>query len=137
MINFIIVTHGEFGAYLVEAAESIVGAQAEGVRAISISPRLSVPEIEERVRRAIGDLAGPDGLIIFTDMPGGTPGNIAFPLVKSLPGAGLVSGVNLYMLVSAFSRRRDTPFEALLDKVLADGKKSIMDIRLAFVAKAR
>ena len=82
MINLLIVTHGEFGAYLVEAAESIAGPQARGVRVVSISSRIGVSEIRERVRRAIDELRGPEGLILFTDMPGGTPSNLAFPLIK-------------------------------------------------------
>lgn len=137
MINFIIVTHGEFGAYLVEAAESIVGRQAAGVRAISISPRVSVAEIRERLKHAIKELAAPGGLILFTDMPGGTPGNLSFPLIKELSGVELVSGVNLYMLVSAFSHRDRCRLDELVEKVIQDGRKSVCDIRRMFVSKAR
>ena len=53
MINFIIVTHGEFGAYLVEAAEGIVGRQAEGVRVVPTSSRQSIGEIRQRVEHAL------------------------------------------------------------------------------------
>lgn len=136
MINFIIVTHGEFGAYLVEAAESIVGRQEEGVRVISISPRVGVSEIRERIRRVIADLSCADGLIVFTDMPGGTPSNLAFPLVKETPGAEMVTGVNLYMLVSAFGHRKQLSLPELLAKAIADGQKSVCDIRRRFLARA-
>ena len=136
MINFLIVTHGEFGAYLMEAAESIVGRQEEGVRVLSISPRVSVGELRERIRRAMADLGGADGLILFTDMPGGTPSNLAFPLVKDAPNAEMVTGVNLYMLVSAFSHRADHRLRDLVDKVLADGQKSVCDVRRRFLARA-
>ncbi len=134
MINFIVVTHGEFGAYLVEAAESIVGRQA-GVKVVPISPRVSVPEIRERVRRALAQLACDDGLVLFTDIPGGTPGNISFPLVKDQPKVEMVSGVNLYMLVTAFSHRGDMALDALVEKVMADGQKSIRDIRRMFLTR--
>ena len=136
MINFLIVTHGEFGAYLTEAAESIVGRQEEGVRVLSISPRVAVAELQERIRRAIAELAGADGLILFTDMPGGTPSNLAFPLVKDARGVEMVTGVNLYMLVSAFGHRSDTALPALVEKVLADGQKSVCDVRRRFLARA-
>ncbi|MCX5796882.1 MAG: PTS sugar transporter subunit IIA [Elusimicrobia bacterium] len=136
MINFLIVTHGEFGAYLAEAAESIVGRQEEGVKVLSISPRVSVAELRERIRRAVAELGGADGLILFTDMPGGTPSNLAFPLVRSLPGVEMVTGVNLYMLVSAFSHRADTALPALVEKVLSDGQKSVCDVRRRFLARA-
>ena len=136
MINFLIVTHGEFGAYLAEAAESIVGRQEEGVRVLSISPRVAVGELRERIRRAIAELSGGEGLILFTDMPGGTPSNLAFPLVQNTPRAEMVTGVNLYMLVSAFGHRTDTPLAALVEKVLADGQKSVCDVRRRFLARA-
>ncbi len=133
MINFLVVTHGEFGAYLVEAAEAIVGRQSQGVRVVGISSRLSVPEIRERIEKGVRELSNPSGLILFTDMPGGTPSNLAFPLAKNLPRVEIVSGVNLYMLVSAFSHRDELPLEKLVDKVLADGQKSIRDIRQMFL----
>lgn len=137
MVNFIVVTHGEFGAYMVEAAESIVGRQEKGVRALSISPRWSVAEIQERLKRAVRELSGSDGLVVLVDMPGGTPANIAFPLVKDGAGVELLSGVNLYMLVSAFSNRAALPLPKLVDKILADGQKSVRDIRQMFLAKVR
>lgn len=136
MINFIVVTHGEFGAYLVEAAEGIVGRQSKGVRVIATSSRLSVPEIKEKIERALRELASPEGIIVFTDMPGGTPNNLAFPLVKETPRVEMVSGVNLYMLVSAFSHRDHLVLPRLLEKVVADGQKSIRDVRGMFMAAA-
>lgn len=134
MINFIVVTHGEFGAYLVEAAESIAGQQIQGLRVISISSRLSVPEIRERLSKAIKDLRTPDGLILFTDMPGGTPSNISFPLIKDEPNAEMISGVNLNMLVCAFSHREDLALPLLVEKLMTDGQKAIKDIRKMFVS---
>jgi PTS system mannose-specific IIA component len=136
MINFVVVTHGEFGAYLVEAAESIVGRQSHGVRVVGISPRLSVPEIRERILKAVKDLSNADGLLLFTDMPGGTPSNLSFPVVKDAQRVEMLSGVNLYMLISAFNNR-DLPLAKLVEKVLADGQKSIRDIRRLFAAGAR
>ncbi len=134
MINFIVVTHGEFGAYLVEAAEGIVGRQANGVRVVSTSSRQSVPEIKRRIERALAELAKGDGIVLFTDMPGGTPNNLSFPLVRDEKKVEMISGVNLYMLVSAFSNRELLPLPKLVEKIVADGQKSIRDIRAMFVA---
>ncbi len=136
MINFIIVTHGEFGAYLVEAAEGIVGRQEKGVRVVSTSSRQSTAEIKRRIERALAELAGPDGIIVFTDMPGGTPNNLSFPLVRNERRAEMISGVNLYMLISAFGHRGDMAIEQLVEKVVADGQKSIRDVRAMFLAAA-
>ncbi len=137
MINFVIVTHGEFGAYLVEAAESIVGRQKDGVRVLSVSARLGIGELRERLKKLVKELSGADGLIIFTDMPAGTPVNIAFPAVSDRPKVELVSGVNLYMLVSAFSHREYYTLENLTAKVLRDGQGSICDIRRLVESKVK
>ena len=136
MINFIVVTHGEFGAYLVEAAEGIVGRQAQGVRVVATSSRQSVAEIKRRIERALAELANPDGILLFTDMPGGTPNNLSFPLIRDEKRIEMISGVNLYMLISAFSNRAQLPLPKLVEKVVADGQKSIRDIRAMFVAAA-
>lgn len=134
MINFIVVTHGEFGAYLVEAAEGIVGRQAQGVRVVATSSRQPIEDIRRRIKRALAELSNPEGVLVFTDMPGGTPNNVSFPLIRDEKNVEMISGVNLYMLVSAFSNRSQLPLPRLVEKVVADGQKSIKDIRAMFVA---
>lgn len=136
MINFIVVTHGEFGAYIVEAAEGIVGRQESGVRVVATSSRQSVGEIKKRVEKALAELASAEGVVVFTDMPGGTPNNLSFPLIKDAKKVEMISGVNLYMLVSAFSNRERLTLEKLVEKVVADGQKSIRDVRAMFLAAA-
>ena len=136
MINFIIVTHGEFGAYLVEAAEGIVGRQENGVRVVATSSRQSVDEIRGRIERALAELSNADGVILFTDMPGGTPNNLSFPLVRNERSVEMISGVNLYMLISAFSQRDRMPLSRLVEKIVSDGQKSIRDIRVMFLVAA-
>ena len=134
MINFLVVTHGEFGAYMVEAAESIVGRQAAGVRAVAVSPRTGVAEIRERIRESLDSLACGDGVIVFVDMPAGTPVNVSFPQLKGRSGVEMVSGLNLYMLVSAFSHRGRLTLSQMLEKVLRDGQGSVCDVRKIFDA---
>ena len=136
MINFIIVTHGEFGAYLVEAAEGIVGRQASGVRVVATSSRQSTGGIRRRIELALAELSNADGVLLFTDMPGGTPNNLSFPLIKDAERVEMISGVNLYMLVSAFSQRERMPLNLLVEKIIADGQKSIRDVRAMFLAAA-
>jgi mannose PTS system EIIA component len=136
VISVIVVTHGEFGAYLIEAAEGIVGRQSRGVRSIATSSRLSVPEIRAKLEKALNELDGPDGTLVLTDIPGGTPNNLAFPLVKDRPRVELVSGVNLYMLVSAFGHRDRLDLPRLTEKVVADGQRSIRDVRAMFLSAA-
>jgi PTS system mannose-specific IIA component len=136
MINVIVVTHGEFGAYLIEAAEGIVGRQTSGVRSVATSSRQSIPEIKVKISRALREVGGGDGTIVFTDIPGGTPSNLSFPLIKDSPRVEMISGVNLYMLVCAFSHRGSLPLERLVEKVVADGQRSIRDVRKMFLLAA-
>lgn len=129
MVNFLIITHGEFGAYLVEAAEEIVGRQNEGVRVVSISPRLSIEEIRNRAKEALREIYDKQaGLVVVTDMVGGTPTNVTLPLVRNLPNVSVVSGINLYMLVSAFGRRRNAGRLEVVAAMLRDGQRSILDV---------
>ncbi|MFA6583318.1 MAG: hypothetical protein WCS77_03390 [Elusimicrobiaceae bacterium] len=135
MTNIIIVTHGDFGAYLVEAAEMIIGVQKEGVELVPISQRIPVEKASERLSAVIEKFAE-DGAIIFTDILGGTPTNISIPKVQGRENMAVISGVNLNMLLSAFSYRGKLSHPELVKKVLADGIKSICDVSGLF-AKAQ
>jgi mannose PTS system EIIA component len=135
MINILVITHGEFGAYLVEAAESIIGPQGSGVKTIGISSRMTIAEVRERVEKTVMELRTGNGLIILTDMPGGTPCNVAMPIAKDFPGVRVISGVNLYMLVTAFNHRRAASIEELTEKVLSAGRRAIADIKAMFLTK--
>lgn len=129
MINIIIVTHGEFGAYLVEAAESIVGVQHEGLKNISISSRMSLDRVKGLVSGAIAEMRSEDGVIFLLDMPGGTPMNIVLPMAKDIPGSAVICGVNINMVTSAFSYRKTLGFDALVRKIMDDGRKAICEVK--------
>jgi len=135
--SLIVITHGEFGAYLLEAAEMIAGVQPEGVDFISITPRSPVDKARERLAASLERFAPSGGVIIFTDMLGGTPTNIAFPQAQKSPAIAVISGVNLNMLLAAFSYRGRLEFDALVHKVLEDGKKSVCDVKALFNAAKR
>lgn len=137
MISIIIVTHGDFGAYMLEAAEMIIGAHSQGVDIISISSRVPVDTIKETLRVAIERHKSDDGMIIFTDIFGGTPTNVSMPLTRDIPNTAVVSGVNLNMVLSAMSYRAKLPFAELVKKVTDDGKKAICDIKGLLAAAQR
>ena len=94
MINVIVVTHGEFGAYLVEAAEWIVGAQKEGVKVISVSSRLSVERLKNILRDSVRKDISEDGIIFMTDMLGGTPTNAVLPFAKDIAKSAVICGIS-------------------------------------------
>lgn len=133
MVSLLVITHGDFGAYLVEAAESIVGPQ-KNVRCVGVSPRLPVDEVRRRVLEAVTELGGGE-LVVAVDMPGGTPCNVVLPVVKDLPGAHVVSGVNLYMLVSAFNNREGAAPEELAERMIECGRRAVADVKKMLTAK--
>jgi PTS system mannose-specific IIA component len=129
MINLIIVTHGELGAYFAETAEMIVGQQPEGVEILSISPRVSAEKAKKELLSTLKKTHSKEGTIIFTDILGGTPTNIAVPSSENMKDVAVISGVNLNMIVTAFSYRFKLPFAELVSKIISDGKKSICEVK--------
>ena len=129
MINIIIATHGELGAHLIETAEMIVGEQTEGMEIFSISQRISVEEAQKQIKKIIEKMQSKDGVIIFTDILGGTPTNIAVLSTEKKSNIAVISGANLTMVITAFSYRLKLPFKELVSKITFDGKKSICEVK--------
>ena len=129
MINIIVITHGEFGAYLIEAAEGIVGAQTAGLRNVSISARMTLERVKEAVAAAIGEMRSEDGLIFLIDMPGGTPMNVVLPLAKDIQKCAVICGLNINMMTSAFAYRQSLDFDRLTVKIMEDGRKAICEVK--------
>lgn len=136
MVNFLVVTHGDFGSYVIEAAETIVGEQRDGVRSVPVNARMSVEEARAKIVQALAEMDSPDGLVILTDIPGGTPTNLVLPLAKDRKRTTVLTGLNLYMLVTAFSHRR-LPFEELAEKMLANARNSIVDVHKLFLSRVK
>lgn len=129
MINVVVITHGDFGAYLIEAAETIIGAQTEGIKNIAVSPKLPLEKIKSRIEDVIKEMQSKDGIVFLIDMPGGTPMNVVLPLVKDLPKSAVICGININMLLSAFNHRKNMDFESLIRKIIEDGKKAIVEVK--------
>ncbi|MBN2339505.1 MAG: PTS fructose transporter subunit IIA, partial [Acidobacteria bacterium] len=111
MIGALVVTHGQLGQELVAAAEMIVGEIAH-IRAISIGWHDDVNEAQKDIERRIAELDGGKGVLVLTDMFGGTPSNIAFALHE--PGKiDIVTGVNLPMIIKIVSQKEADTLESL------------------------
>ena len=133
--SLIVITHGEFGAYLIEAAEGIVGAQGEGLKNVSISPRMTLERVKEAVAQAIEEMRSEDGLIFLIDMPGGTPMNVVLPLAKDIQKSAVICGVNINMMTSAFAYRASLDFDRLSAKIIEDGRKAICEVKSLLMKK--
>jgi PTS system mannose-specific IIA component len=124
MTTIIVITHGQFGQELLRTAQDIVGRQ-ESVAALSVTPEMGPENLSQGLQETFTRLPSPDGYLILVDMLGGTPCNTALLKTKDL-AAEVVTGVNLYMLLSSFTHRDKMDLKALAAKVAEDGKRAIV-----------
>ena len=123
MIGLVIVTHGGLASEFLLAMEHVVGPQ-RGVAAICIGP----DDDMERRRRDIVDAAAAvddgDGVILLTDMFGGTPSNLAISVME--PGRiDVVAGINLPMLIKLASVREEKTLDEAVSSAQDAGRKYI------------
>ena len=123
MIGLVIVTHGRLAEELRLAVEHVVGPQPK-LAAICIGPEDdSVCRCEE-VRERILQVDEGDGVILLTDMFGGTPSNLCIAQM-SMPGVEVLAGVNLPMLVKLAKVRRSMSLADAVSLAQAAGRKYI------------
>jgi PTS system mannose-specific IIA component len=124
MIAMIVITHGQFGQELLRTAQDIAGRQ-DGVSALSVTPDMGLDQASQGLADAMQRLSPADGYLILVDMLGGTPCNTSLLKTKDLP-CEIVTGVNLYMLLSGFTHRGAMDLNALAAKVAEDGRRAIV-----------
>lgn len=103
MIGIIIVTHGALGTELVSVAEHVVGRQQDLV-AIGIGPEDDIEQRRNDIITKIGAVDKGQGVVILTDMFGGTPSNLAISVMKP-EKVEVIAGVNVPMLIKLISVR--------------------------------
>ncbi|MGD8330375.1 MAG: PTS sugar transporter subunit IIA [Acidobacteriota bacterium] len=101
MIGAVIVTHGALARELLDAAERIVG-RTEGIRAVSMDWDDDVADARQEIDAAIKDVDHGRGVLIFTDMFGGTPTNVSLAFLEQ-DRVEIITGVNLPMIIKLTS----------------------------------
>lgn len=99
MIGVVVVTHGQLATELVNAAETIVG-DLPHFAAVSIGWHEDVQDARDAIAAAIARVSQPGGVLLATDMFGGTPSNLGITFLKE-DAVEIVTGVNLPMLIKA------------------------------------
>ena len=103
MVGVIVVTHGQFGKYLLEAAQTILGPQEQCAH-IAVEGALEMSALLTELKQTVKRMETGDGVIILTDMFGGTPSNISLSLLQ--PGkVDVLTGANLPMLLRILGMR--------------------------------
>ncbi|WP_020587562.1 PTS sugar transporter subunit IIA [Desulfobacter curvatus] len=124
MTGILIVTHANLGAALIDTLEFILGAKQEKLGAISIDIKQDPESLRNKIKRGIKDVYCENGVIILTDMFGGTPSNLAYAFLEE-GKVEVISGVNLPILLKAVTSRKKMEIKALTAALIEHGKKSI------------
>ncbi len=122
-IGLVIVSHGALGAAMLDALEHIVGSQT-GAAAIGIGPDDDVAQRRAEILAAIEAADGGKGVIVMTDMFGGTPSNLALAALNR-HGVEVIAGVNLPMLIKFASVRAEKTLPDAITAVQEAGRKYI------------
>jgi PTS system mannose-specific IIA component len=125
VIGIVVVTHGQLANELVSAAEMIVG-EIPNITAVSIGWHESPEDAEREIQEALARVDRGKGVILLTDMFGGTPSNLSLTFLEK-DKAEVVTGVNLPMLIKLVGLRGQGKHD-LLDVArltCAQGKESI------------
>ena len=123
MIGGIIVSHGKLGEELLNALTIILG-EAPNIEAISIGWYDDVEESKKKINQSLKRVDQKSGVVIFTDMFGGTPSNLSFTFQKD-GDVEIITGVNLPMLIKFVSLQRNNNIKDVARKVVEQGKKNI------------
>ncbi len=123
MIGLVIVSHGRLADEFVAAAEHVVGPQ-EKIIAVSIGADDDMEKRREDILESAQSVDDGDGVIILTDMFGGTPSNLAISVMEKA-NAEVVAGVNLPMLIKLASIREDRTLDEVVAAAHEAGRKYI------------
>ncbi|MBA3710968.1 MAG: PTS sugar transporter subunit IIA [Pyrinomonadaceae bacterium] len=122
-IGGVVVTHGQFAGELLAAAETIIGAVSH-ITAVSIGWHDNVDAASDEVERAINRVSAGRGVLLLTDMFGGTPTNIAAMFLKE-GEVEVVTGVNLPMVIKLASQTGDESLAEIARRVRDQGREGI------------
>lgn len=122
-IGAVIVSHGQVANELVAAAEAVVG-DLSHITAVSIGWHDDVEMAQDEIRRAIDKVSSGNGVLLLTDMFGGTPTNISAMFLKDNE-VEIVTGVNLPMVIKVASNTREMTLHQLAKEVEDQGKEAI------------
>jgi PTS system mannose-specific IIA component len=123
MIGVVIVTHGKLAEAFVSVTEHVVGKQGQ-LLSIGIEPDEEAEQARERILKAITEVDDGNGVIVLTDMFGGTPSNLAISVMKR-EGVEVIAGVNLPMMIKLMSVRSKVPMGEAVNQAQEAARKYI------------
>ena len=134
MIGIVLVTHGRLATEFLAALEHVVGGQTQ-IAAIGIGPDDDMEQRRQEILRSIGEVDTGDGVVLLTDMFGGTPSNLAIS-VMDRGKVEVIAGVNLPMLIKLASLRQNEGLDRAVLGAQEAGRKYI-NVASQLLANAR
>ena len=126
MIGILVIAHDALADTLIKAVAHILGGRPPQVETIAVIPTDDSTELLPAARETVRKLDSGDGVLIFSDIYGATPCNLAGKLLT--PGrVEVIAGVNLPMLVRAFTYR-EKGMETMIKKAISGGCEGVMHI---------
>lgn len=123
MIGMVLVTHGRLAEEFVAALEHVVGPQ-QNILTVCIGPEDDMEQHRQEILRRISEVDDGRGVVLMTDMFGGTPSNLAIS-VMSKAKVEVIAGVNLPMLIKFASVRENESLDDAVASVQEAGRKYI------------
>ena len=134
MIGMVLVTHGRLAVEFIAALEHVMGAQ-RNIAAICIGPEDDMERRRQDILRAISEVDTGDGVVVLTDMFGGTPSNLAISVMDKAK-IEVIAGINLPMLIKLVGLRETQTLAAAVRGAQEAGRKYI-NVASQLLADAR
>ena len=124
MIGLVVATHGKLGAELLASAQMIIG-PVLNARSVSINQENSMEDIRDAIDKAVKEVNSDEaGVIIVTDMFGGTPANVSMTFLEP-QSVEVLTGANLPMLLKFFNSQENLGLDELAGILKSYGQQSI------------
>ncbi len=124
MTGILVVTHANLGDALIETVEFILNSKIDNITSISIDIKENADSLHKKIKQGIKKVNNKEGVIIFTDMFGGTPSNLSYSFLEE-GAVEVISGVNLPILLKAVAIRDKMDLTEATTILIEQGKKSI------------
>lgn len=123
MIGMVLVTHGRLAVEFIAALEHVVGAQ-DNVAAVCIGADDDMEQRRQDILAAVAEVDNGDGVVVLTDMFGGTPSNLAISIMKEAK-VEVIAGINLPMLIKLAGLREGYTIDDAVTQAQESGRKYI------------
>ena len=110
---------------MLNTAAQILGKTAEGVQTLSVTTSSSIEQGAKELKKLMDQT--PEGVIVLTDIFGGSATNIALTASKDYPKCHVITGLNLSMLLTALNSRKKLNDKELAEKIESDGKRAVIN----------